>query len=80
MDEENNGVMMGWEAPLMKRHAEIICPTKGLHVLNVGFGMGIIDTFIQENHAPASHTIIEAHPDVVMRFYFSNSSFSSLFY
>jgi type IV protein arginine methyltransferase len=49
----------------MKRHAEIICPTKGLHVLNVGFGMGIIDSYIQERHEPASHTIIEAHPDVV---------------
>lgn len=32
-------------------------------MLNVGFGMGIIDGEIQK-HAPRSHTIIEAHPDV----------------
>ncbi len=32
-------------------------------MLNVGFGLGIIDAAIQR-HAPRSHTIIEAHPDV----------------
>jgi protein arginine N-methyltransferase 2 len=32
-------------------------------VLNVGFGMGIIDTLIQE-YNPSCHIIIEAHPDV----------------
>lgn len=54
--------MMDWEAPLMKRHAEIIAGTKG-DVMNVGFGMGIIDGYLQ-THNPRSHTIIEAHPDV----------------
>ena len=39
-------VMMGWETPLMERHAAIICASGG-DVLNVGFGMGIIDGFIQ---------------------------------
>eukprot|EP00887_Chlorella_sp_A99_P001235 scaffold14.g1235.t1 len=58
VDAEGEGVMMGWEAPLMERHAEI----KG-DVLNVGFGMGIADGFIQQ-HQPRSHTIVEAHPDV----------------
>ena len=38
--------MMGWETPLMERHAAIICASGG-DVLNVGFGMGIIDGFIQ---------------------------------
>ena len=32
----------------MKRHAEIICASGG-DVLNVGFGMGIIDGFIGQH-------------------------------
>jgi protein arginine N-methyltransferase 2 len=32
-------------------------------ILNIGFGLGIIDTAIQ-TYQPRSHTIIEAHPDV----------------
>jgi len=63
LDYENNGVMMGWEKPLMDRHAEIICTRKGLDILNVGFGLGLIDTAFQK-YKPRSHTIIEAHPDV----------------
>lgn len=46
----------------MRAHAEVICQSKG-DVLNVGFGMGIVDGFIQEL-SPKSHTIIEAHPAV----------------
>ena len=65
MDEDGEAVMMGWEAPLMERHADIICANGG-DVLNVGFGMGIIDEEIQRRH-PRSHTIIEAHPDVYAR-------------
>ncbi|KXZ55008.1 hypothetical protein GPECTOR_3g171 [Gonium pectorale] len=125
LDADGEAVMMGWERPLMLRHAELICPgarqqqepagqqqeqqgegapepsgreedsstgpastsaaeqrTAGLpeasgreasalragrgggHVLNVGFGLGIIDTAIQSHH-PARHTIVEAHPDVL---------------
>lgn len=33
-------------------------------MLNVGFGMGIVDAEIQK-HNPRTHTIIEAHPDVI---------------
>jgi protein arginine N-methyltransferase 2 len=40
--------MMDWEAPLMERHAAIICQGGG-NVLNVGFGMGIIDGCIQQH-------------------------------
>jgi protein arginine N-methyltransferase 2 len=40
--------------------------TKGRTVLNVGFGLGIIDSIIQET-GPSHHTIIEAHPDVYQR-------------
>jgi spermidine synthase len=60
--EDGSCVMMDWEADWMKRSAEIICKNGG-DILNIGFGMGIIDSFIQE-HNPATHWIIEAHPDV----------------
>ena len=40
-----------------------VLPLQGGDVLNVGFGLGIIDAAIQR-HSPRSHTIIEAHPDV----------------
>ncbi|KAF9924061.1 hypothetical protein BGZ65_008531 [Modicella reniformis] len=63
LDAEKNGVMMGWELPLMIRHAEVICPEEGLRVLNVGFGLGLIDKELQKK-SPSQHTIIEAHPDV----------------
>ncbi|KAF9084214.1 hypothetical protein BGX29_002660 [Mortierella sp. GBA35] len=63
LDAEKNGVMMGWELPLMVRHAEVISPSEGLRVLNVGFGLGLIDTELQK-YSPSEHTIIEAHPDV----------------
>jgi ankyrin repeat protein len=63
LDENNDAVMMSWEAPLMRAHAAIICASKG-DVLNVGFGMGIIDGYIRDEHTTKTHTIIEAHPDV----------------
>ena len=56
-------VMMEWERPIMERSAEIVCHNHGA-VLNVGFGMGIIDTAIQMQGVEA-HTVIEAHPQVV---------------
>lgn len=58
-------VMMEWERPIMERSAEIICHNHG-DVLNVGFGMAIIDGAIQRCGV-TSHTIIEAHPQVVRR-------------
>ncbi|RKO84039.1 S-adenosyl-L-methionine-dependent methyltransferase, partial [Blyttiomyces helicus] len=63
LDSDNNAVMMGWEAPLMVLHARAIAPTPGLDVLNVGFGLGLIDEELQKLK-PKTHTIIEAHPDV----------------
>ena len=50
LDDENDAVMMEWERPLMNAHASIITSNsqKGKVVLNVGFGMGIIDTALQE--------------------------------
>ena len=66
LDSATNGVMMDWERPLMERHASLLLPRPGLRVLNVGHGMGIIDEFFQ-SHAPTSHHIIEAHPDVLAK-------------
>ncbi|KAJ2692377.1 hypothetical protein H4R19_006164 [Coemansia spiralis] len=55
--------MMSWEAPLMELHAQTICPAPGGAVLNVGFGMGIVDAALQARQ-PGRHVIVEAHPDV----------------
>lgn len=67
--EENNlynskgeAVMMEWERDWMKKSADIVCINGG-DVLNIGHGLGIVDSYIQE-HKPTSHTIIEIHPDV----------------
>jgi len=65
MDSESKAVMMAWEKPLMEAHARAVCSGGG-HVLNIGFGMGLVDSAIQQ-YAPASHTIVEAHPEVYQR-------------
>jgi protein arginine N-methyltransferase 2 len=62
LDAFGHAVMMDWEDEIMKRQASSICQ-KGGDILNVGFGMGIIDTYIEE-HRPRTHWIIEGHPDV----------------
>jgi type IV protein arginine methyltransferase len=66
LDSDRSGVMMSWEEPIMKRSAAKLVPTSGLRILNVGHGMGIIDTAFQE-HSPSTHHIIEAHPSVLAR-------------
>ncbi len=58
-------VMMSWEDHLMKRHAEVVCENGG-DILEIGFGMGISATYIQEQN-PKSHTIVEIHPQVLER-------------
>ena len=55
-------VMMEWERDIMKHDAGVICKNGG-DILNVGFGLGIIDNYIQ-SYNPKSHWIIESHPDV----------------
>ena len=55
-------VMEKWEKPVMRKMAQIVaCPD--YDILEVGFGMGISASFIQELGCK-SHTIIEAHPRV----------------
>lgn len=58
-------VMMSWELPLMRRMAEIVAMRRG-DVLEVGFGMGLSCDAVQ-SLGPRSHTIIEAHPQIIER-------------
>ncbi|KAH9972414.1 arginine methyl transferase [Lactifluus volemus] len=65
------GVMMGWEREIMQETVRKMCDDHpnaetGLRVLNVGFGLGIIDSYFQALPVPPStHVIIEPHPDVL---------------
>lgn len=63
LDTESEAVMMAWEGPLMERHAEVLCGQGGRDVLNVGFGLGMVDRAIQ-GRGCRTHTIVEAHPEV----------------
>tara|TARA_Y100000766_G_C18904070_1_gene604894 strand:+ start:2473 stop:3042 length:570 start_codon:yes stop_codon:yes gene_type:complete len=67
--ESNRGriweVMMDWEKPIMKKIADL-CVNEGDHVLECGFGMGILSDEIQAKN-PASHTICENHKDIIPR-------------
>ncbi|KAG7006404.1 protein arginine N-methyltransferase 2 [Physcia stellaris] len=64
LDESRNGVMMAWESGIMKHTADLLVPKAGLRVLNIGHGMGIIDSILQAK-SPMAHHIIEAHPDIL---------------
>lgn len=64
LDSAQNGVMMAWETSIMQRTATLLAPKPGLRILNIGHGMGIIDTFFQQT-SPTEHHIIEAHPSIL---------------
>ena len=64
LDADSKAVMMGWEAPLMKHHAELLLPEQQLRICNVGFGLGLVDGYLAERE-PSEHHIIEAHRDVL---------------
>lgn len=61
-NSRGEAVMMEWERDWMKKSAEIVCKNGG-DILNIGHGLGIVDSYIQK-HNPKSHTIIEVHPQV----------------
>ena len=63
LDDHGNAIMMEWERPIMKEQAKTTT-SKGGRVLNIGFGMGIIDSYIAETDGVIEHWIIEPHPDV----------------
>ena len=60
-------IMEDWQTPVMKAMAINVTETHG-DVLEIGFGRGVSSTFIQD-HVVKSHTIIEANPKVVDRFF-----------
>ena len=62
---DNISVMSDHEDLIMRESAKIICQNGG-KILNVGFGMGIIDSYIRDLN-PDQHVIIEAHPTVVKK-------------
>jgi len=71
IDEEGNGVMMGWELPIMQETARLLAQDRDVTdteadfiVLNVGFGLGLVDAELQR-YKPTRHVIIEPHPDVL---------------
>ncbi|KAF6767309.1 Ankyrin repeat-containing domain protein [Kalmanozyma brasiliensis GHG001] len=66
LDADNNMVMAPWETDIMQQSARLLCENQpeGFSVLNVGFGLGIIDSILQ-SYKPARHVIIEAHPDAI---------------
>jgi protein arginine N-methyltransferase 2 len=66
VDDDGNAVMMAWETDIMRRSVESLLPGKAAErrILNIGLGMGIIDTMFADT-TPARHHIIEAHPAVI---------------
>ncbi|XWW92280.1 hypothetical protein V2A60_000203 [Cordyceps javanica] len=73
LDDDLNGVMMAWETDIMRRSVAALLPdddgdkvsdAPGKRILNIGFGMGIIDGLFAERN-PSKHHIIEAHPGVL---------------
>lgn len=66
LDRDDNIVMAEWEDEIMRASAELLCEGQdsGFSVLNIGFGLGCIDTVIQR-YSPGRHVIIEPHPDVI---------------
>jgi protein arginine N-methyltransferase 2 len=66
VDSDLNGVMMSWETDIMNRSVASLIPDSapGKRILNIGFGMGIIDSKFA-SLKPARHHIIEAHPAVL---------------
>jgi len=67
IEVEGSGVqvMMSWERPLMQRMAQVVAARRG-DVLEIGFGMGLSCAAVQAL-APRSHTIVEAHPEIIER-------------
>ncbi|OAQ72411.1 arginine n-methyltransferase [Pochonia chlamydosporia 170] len=68
LDADLNGVMMSWETDIMRRSVKALLPDPenqaGKRILNIGFGMGIIDSMFAQTD-PSRHHIIEAHPSVL---------------
>ncbi|OAA54324.1 arginine n-methyltransferase [Niveomyces insectorum RCEF 264] len=74
VDAAGNGVMMAWETDIMRRSVDALLGEpgpddsggQGKRILNIGFGLGIVDSMFAARR-PARHHIIEAHPAVLAR-------------
>ena len=68
LDEDSNGVMMAWETDIMRKSVDLLLPDlpPEKRILNIGFGMGIIDSMFAATK-PSTHHIIEAHPAVLSK-------------
>lgn len=75
--DRKDGVMMSWETDLMQLGCDTLFEgsvvdqetqelDSEINILNIGFGMGIIDKMIQLKN-PTKHYICEAHPDVLKK-------------
>lgn len=68
VDSARNGVMMAWETSIMQASVDALLgpdpKPAGRRILNIGFGMGIVDGMFAAAQ-PAVHHIIEAHPAVL---------------
>lgn len=78
VDDDGNGVMMAWETDIMQQSKDALLPEpqQGKRILNIGFGMGIIDSMFADTK-PAQHHIIEAHPEVLKRISAPDSKFGA---
>jgi protein arginine N-methyltransferase 2 len=78
LDSDLNGVMMSWETDIMRRSVAALIPNAetGKRILNIGFGMGIVDGMFAELK-PSRHHIIEAHPSVLQHLSKPDSKFGS---
>jgi protein arginine N-methyltransferase 2 len=76
LDADANGVMMAWETDIMRRTVDLLVPDNqpGKRILNIGFGMGIVDRMFRDTK-PLSHHIIEAHPAVIAKLSEPDSDF-----
>jgi len=76
LDEDSNGVMMAWETDIMRKSVDVLLPSlpSGKRILNIGFGMGIIDRLFADTK-PATHHIIEAHPAVLAKIRLPDAEF-----
>ncbi|PSR82722.1 arginine N-methyltransferase 2 [Coniella lustricola] len=78
VDDDGNGVMMAWETDIMRRSVDVLVPENapGKRILNIGFGMGIIDSMFAETK-PARHHVIEAHEEVLAHLEEPDSKFGT---
>ena len=62
----------------MRQSVDVLLPGEksGKRILNIGFGMGIIDGMFAETN-PARHHIIEAHPEVLKHIATADSKFDA---